>query len=129
MRVFSSAFFAALLIALSGCSTVERSGGNGLTINRIQVVNQSATNIDDFRLEVPKTGGVVATNRILRGREFSNGVPPFAYRGNTVTIRWKQDGRPYSAGAIKAAEPVDPGQPVTAVIAIRDRGRFSVYFE
>lgn len=119
------------LVALlfGACSTISSSDSKALRINMIKVVNQSRVDVDDFRLDVPATGAVVATNRILVGREFSNGFTPFVYKGNTAVIRWEQDGQSF----VRDFPRLDTSQLKDTVIAIvliiGDRGDLTAHFE
>jgi hypothetical protein len=117
------------LFTLSGCSTVALSDASELRINMIKVVNQSRSDVEDFRLVVPNTRGVVAANQILAGREFSNEVRPFPYQGNAVSLSWKHNGNSHASKVLK----LDPLPPTTGVISVvltfHEFGDLSVAFE
>jgi|GEM_PF-3311069 len=118
-----------LVLALSGCASLRTTDSQSLLIDRIKVVNQTRSNVDDFRLEVPTTGGLVASNRILPGREFSNGVAPFPYQGNDVILKWTQFGKAQSVRVLKIATPPPADGVAAVVILFREQGGPVVTFE
>ena len=118
-----------LVLALGGCAGLRTTDSQPLLIDTIKVVNQTRSSVDNFRLEVPATGGVVATNRILPGRAFSNGVEPFPYQGNGVVLKWTQAGKVQTASVLGLAPPPPENGVAAAVILFREQGGPVVTFE
>lgn len=116
----------AVLVLVAGCASTGLNQ-SGLMIDGIEIVNSSSSDIEGFRLEVPRSGAVVSTNRILEGRSFLNGVEPFPYQGNAVSLHWLQDGQKYTVDGLKLREVVDADAPVTVVVELHDFGGLNAY--
>lgn len=129
MKTFRFILLSISILLLGACTSIRESESQRLMIDTIKVVNASHSDVSDFRLEVPKNGGVVATNRILAGREFSNGVEPFPYLGNQVTLKWTQFGKEQSLDVFRIDELPSKKDVASVVILFKEQGGLDIFFE
>ena len=115
-----------LVWVLSACNSTGL-GGHGLQIDGIEIVNRSSTDIESFLLSVPRDGVTVSMNKILKGRTSMNGVNPFPYHHNRVSVRWFQDGVKHTMDELTLREEVESLEPVIVVIELHDDGLVVAY--
>jgi len=115
-----------MLCMLGACSTTSVSS-HRLQIDGIEIVNLSSSDIESFQLTVPRDGIVITANKLREGSRSLNGVEPFPYRRNTVSLRWFQDGVKHTMDGLKLSEEVESAEAVTVVVELHDDGRIVTY--
>jgi len=126
MEALRYILLSSVLVFMAGCASTGLNQ-SGLMIDGIEIVNSSSSDIEGFCLEVPRSRAVVSTNRILKGRSFLNGVEPFPYKGNAVSLHWLQDGQQYKVDGLKLRDKVEADAPITVVIELHNFGGLQAY--
>jgi len=116
-----------LAVALLGACGTTDLGGDRLLINGIEIVNRSSSDIESFRLAVPRDGVVVTANRLSQGSSSLNKVESFRYRQNKVKLRWFQDGVQYTMEGLKLDHEVESADAMTVVVELGDEGEVVTY--
>ncbi|WP_233246164.1 hypothetical protein [Coraliomargarita sinensis] len=106
---------------LAACAATNP-GGHAPSIDGIEIVNRSSSDIESFRLAVPRDGIVVTANRLAQGSRSLNKVEPFRYRHNNANLRWFQDGVKYTMEGLKLDHEVESADAMTVVIELGDKG-------
>jgi hypothetical protein len=107
---------------ISGCGEGLKS--RSIEIGGLLIRNQTAGPLYDIKLKVERTGTVVTCNFIPAGGDFSTEFPLRRYQGNSVRVRWQQNGQNFATGDLYAEIPdvLDLNSPAAAVVEIHPAG-------
>ncbi len=115
-------------VLLTACASVP--GPHPLYVNKVSIVNHTADPLNNVRLDVANSGGVVSCGYIAVDSECSAGFPRLEYQGNPVTVSWQQSGNNYRSepAIVQPGEGLRSGDEVDAVVAVLPAGEIRIYF-
>ena len=127
MKILRLCSFLALLL-LSACATTP--GMPGVEVSGLILQNNTSGVIEQVRLKVEDTGGVVSCGRILQGSECSTTFPARVYLGQTLSISWVKDEQHWIREAlmVNAHEAHLWDEAASAQVSIRDIGEVDLQF-
>lgn len=99
-RAFAVLLLVTAALAISACSSAPVKQGAGLSVDKVDFENRSASPINQIRLLVPASGNFVSCGFIAPGARCASGFPAVVYRGEPIEISWTQGGEDWSTGEI-----------------------------
>ena len=110
---------------VAACANLAKT--DPLTVSGLTFHNTTATPIQNARLSVSKTHGLVACGVILPHNECSTTFPQRQYQGNPITVSWQHAGQTWTASDISVQLPEYPipDRTTTAVITFGENGSIS----
>ena len=100
---------------------------NPLTVTGLTFHNATSTPINNARLSVSKTHGLIACGVILPHNQCSTTFPLRQYQGNAITVSWQHAGQTWRAADVHVQLPEYPipNRPSTAVVTLGEHGSIS----
>jgi hypothetical protein len=122
MNRYRLLFSFGILLVVSACAELPTT--NPITVAGLMFYNNTDAPIQNAKLSVTTTRGLVACGVILPGKECSTTFPVRQYQGNPIIVTWEQAGKTWSSGEIYVQLP--PASlattPTIAMVTLSEQG-------
>jgi len=115
-----------ILLVVSACAELPTT--NPITVGGLMFYNNTDAPIQNAKLSVTTTRGLVACGVILPGKECSTTFPVRQYQGNPIIVTWEQADQTWSSGEIyvKLPSASAAAAPTIAVVTLGVQGAIDV---
>ena len=122
MNRYRLLFSFGILLVVSACAELPTT--NPITVAGLMFYNNTDAPIQNAKLSVTTTRGLVACGVVLPGKECSTTFPVRQYRGNPVIVTWEQAGQTWSSGEFYIELPTASlaATPTIAVVTLGVQG-------
>ena len=122
MNRYRLLFSFGILLVVSACAELPTT--NPITVAGLMFYNNTDAPIQNAKLSVTTTRGLVACGVVLPGKECSTTFPVRQYRGNPVIVTWEQAGQTWSSGEFYIQLPTASlaATPTIAVVTLGVQG-------
>ena len=122
MNQYRLLFSFGILLVVSACAELPTT--NPITVAGLMFYNNTDAPIQNAKLSVTTTRGLVACGVILPGKECSTTFPVRQYQGNPIIVSWEQAGQTWSSGEFYVQLPGSPvtDAPTIAFITLGEQG-------
>jgi hypothetical protein len=122
MNQYRLLFSFGILLVVSACAELPTT--NPITVAGLMFYNNTDAPIQNAKLSVTTTRGLVACGLILPGKECSTTFPVRQYQGNPIIVTWEQVGQTWSSGEIYVQLPPASAAaaPTIAVVTLGVQG-------
>ena len=122
MNRYRLLFSFGILLVVSACAELPTT--NPITVAGLMFYNNTDAPIQNAKLSVTTTRGLVACGVILPWKECSTTFPVRQYQGNPIIVTWEQAGKTWSSGEIyvKLPSASAAAAPTIAVVTLGVQG-------
>ena len=122
MNRYRLLFSFGILLVVSACAELPTT--NPIIVAGLMFYNNTDALIQNAKLSVTTTRGLVACGVILPGKDCSTTFPVRQYQGNPIIVTWEQVGQTWSSGEIYVQLPPASAAaaPTIAVVTLSEQG-------